>query len=369
MKKAVSIIAFLTVALSLCAAPVSLVDIRSDAMGGLGMACYDSSLAFYHNPASMLFGRDKANLSMSGGGIDGIDAEAFSSNLPNPFLSDPASFGSIRFVGRNAALSITLTNMLVQKSISDDLSYGVYDALNVADLQLTVAYGWPNFSFGFTVNGGNCTQRENISIYDESTFLDYMMQTLFERYAPKLGSEFVSLSLGMMGKLGDFSIGLTFDEFTSVNDDKSIGVSLGAILSTMCFGFHYTGQRYDRQTAGLIFVVPSFGIEVHNVFLESFDHSENGIVLPASAVKKRDSGLCIGGEVSFQLSPILSIAVQTGLASGGFSSRFVSGARQTFGFSVNTEQLSINLAVSIPFEVYMGHSKKVDASLGMDFSF
>jgi len=363
LKKAFWCLALLVFSFAAFAAPVRIIDMRSEAQGGLGMADSLGALSFYHNPASLVFRESDSPFGLTATGLDSIDPEAFAAGDPNPLLCDPAVSGNVRFVGSNAALSITMTNLLYEKSISEDGSYGTYDALTAADLQLTAAYGWKNFAFGFTVNGGNCTERRNISIYDRSTFLDYIMETLFERYHTKLGSEFVSLSLGTMAKFGNFSFGLTFDELTKMNDGQSISFSLGAMMMTMNAGIHYSGSRYDSRTAGLLFVVPSFGIEVHNAFLDSSDD----VVLPAASVKSRQSELCIGTEIRLQFAPDLSVSLLAGWRSGSFAGGFFGSSCQTFGLGMDTDVFRADLAVKMPVSVYSGTKAKVTASMGLDF--
>ncbi len=349
------------------ASPIAIQDVKGEALGGIGMTSSDEDFSFYYNPASLVFRREGSPFSASFAYSDGLDRNAFSNGLPNAILSDPAGYANVRFSGRNAAVGISVSSRLFLDSYSDDGTYATYDVVNTADLQLAVAYGWEHIALGFSVNGGNSSQREGIRIRDSNTIGDYALQTLFERYSQVLGSEFLSLSAGCMGRLGDFTFGLTFGDMTWIAQGNEIKFSLAAMLATMNLGVRYSGSRYDSRTAGLVMVVPSFTLELHNAFLSALDKADYDAVLPAADVRERKSEICAGLELMLQLSSDFSVSFLSGFTSGGLDNRFFSGASHSIGLSARSKSMKGSFALVVPFSVYTGASSAVRISVGADF--
>lgn len=369
MKKHLVLLLAVLLCVSLSASPIYLDDLKSEALGGIGMSVYDEELSYLHNPASLSLRNQSTRFYIGSSFHDDINGNNFSSGIPNPLLSNPLLSTNFRFLGRNAALSIMLHNKLAYKEAGADGSYGIYDTTSISDLHLAVSYGWENLSFGFGINGGNASQRTDIRIHTKYNFLDYLLQTLFERHQTIIGSDFVSLSLGVIGKAGNFSFGLTFDEMTSVTSDNKINLNLGVMLMTMNVGMHFRGSSFDAGNAGLILVVPSVGVEVHNAFLSAVEGTEYEALLPAEALKDRRSEVSMGFELMFQLSSSFTASFLTGLKSGPFrANQFLRDAVHSIGIQVAYGKYEFLLSVQIPFGVYGGRETAVSAALGLNVS-
>ncbi|MGP1418653.1 MAG: hypothetical protein ACTTJZ_02425 [Sphaerochaetaceae bacterium] len=183
-----------------------------------------------------------------------------------------------------------------------------------------------------------------------------------------LGSEFLSLSAGIMGRLGNFTFGLTFGDMTWIAQGNEIKFSLAAMLATMNLGVRYSGSRYDSRTAGLVMVVPSFTMELHNAFLSALDRAGYDAVLPAYDVRGRKSEICAGLELMLQLSSDFSVSFLAGFTSGGLDNRFFSEASHSIGLNARSKSMKGGFALVVPVSVYSGASSAVRISIGADFS-
>lgn len=344
-------------------------DIKSEAMGGVVVPGGENDLAWAANPAGIVFRRRPVLFSAAFGWSDTIDGAAFAEGRPNPFLQDPLTRVNIRFSGGKAALSLDLANFLVLNSYGPDRSWGDYNACNLASVQLAVAEGKGGFGLGFSVRGGKRTQRTHIRIDNGSAAVDYVMQTMLERYKPSVGSEFFSASLGVMGKLGRFYLGLAFDELSRLDEKNNIAVSPTAMLQTLRLGVHFRGERYDFRTTGLLFVVPSAGVEIHDAFYDLFEQMGEGVVLSAGEGGGRRSGLRAGLELMFQLSSTFSISFLNGLESGPLGKGFVEEASHSLGVSLSKGRIQFDMAFVLPFALYQGRSRRARLSLGGSIAF
>lgn len=344
-------------------------DIKSEAMGGVRVPGGENGLEWMANPASIVFRRKPSLFSASLGWSGAIDGDAFARRLPNPLLQEPLAQLDLRFSGDNAALGITLANFLDLNGYGPDGSWGDYNAYNLATVLLTAGARKEDFGFGFSIRGGKKFQRTHIRIDGSSTLADYVMQTTLERYQPSPGSEFFSASLGVEGKVGGFFLGLSFDDLARVDESGNITVSPTAMLQTMRLGVHYRGERYDSKTTGLLFIVPSAGLEIQDAFYDFFNSIGGGVVLPAAGDRERGSALSIGLELAFQLSSTFSVSLLSGVRSGPLGVGFLEKAQHSVGLSLRTGGAGLDLAAAIPFALYQGRSRRALFSLGGSWTF
>lgn len=354
MKRAAALLMLVCLASAcvLCA-PVMLRDTKSLAMGHTGMSSFNEAGSYFLNPAALYYKSDSSLVTLSGSFSDCLDTDALRDGLPNAALTRPTASGSASFTGKYAAVSVRITNILLLDSYPDDSS-GRYNAYNVSDLQLTVAYGWSSFAAGFSVNGGNLMTRENLTIRRTGAFYEYLLKTYFERYYHVLGSEYVSFAVGLMGRIGPFTLALTLDDLTKVTSSSMASLSMDAMLSTMNFGVRYSGSRYNTRTTGLIPVVPFVSIELHNAFTDTVAGTDAAVELPGHGMKQRRTELCAGLELMVQLSSRLSVSLMGGFCSGGIGPLFFRGGSHSLGLGMKGNNIQAQIFAEIPISMYFG---------------
>lgn len=282
-------------------------------MGGTAMALVDSSNSALHNPAALYFRESNTILSAGFGLRDSIDKKAIADKEPNLILGSPAYSFNAHFYSKNVELGLLLTNRLYKKSIGSD--FGVYDAVNNTNINLTFAFGFDNIGIGIAFNGGNLSKRADLKIYSDNVILDYALQTLFERYRTQVGSEYLSISTGVVAKFNQFTFAFGIDELTSLNEEDKMAFSLATMLCTMNAGIGYSDTKFSIKN-GTKFIVPTVSLELHDLLAFALKQAGH---LPRYAndfLGERKTTINLGLELLIQLTDKTNGAVRLGFESG-----------------------------------------------------
>lgn len=344
------ILILMSVPTILLAAPVDNRDIRARGMGSVGVSMSGSHAAIFANPAALFFRGQEHDTSFYVAAAYGDDIVPWdiSKGLPCAFLQQPLLSLDLSFSGRNLALTIRIDNQLKAEAARVQGTPTVpYSAYYNSLIQLDVAFGYKTFGIGAFLRGGNQSIRENITISNSNTFLDYVTQTLLERYSPVEDSESFSVGLGMQLNYSWISMGVCTETLLTSQGATSAVFSGSSILDTLTCGISFKTPTYTRDNQLSLFV-----------FEGACDFYHLG--------DNETRAVHIGIEAMFQLLPNWSISLRTGFIETkpelnkmfAFS---VDNACQTFGLGATMDKFNLDFVCEVPIRWYLGKNLPTDS--------
>lgn len=345
----VLVVLLASVSMSVASTPVGARDVRTRGMGSVGVSLSGSHSAMFVNPAALYFRGKEHDTSfyVSAGYGDGIVPFAVSTGQPCAFLQSPVLGLDLSFSGRNLALTIKLDNQLENRTPS--ASSAAYNAYYYSLIQLDLAFGYRNFAVGAFLRGGNRSVRENIAISSDNSFLDYVTQVLFERYAPVEGSEFFNIGLGLQLNYGWVSMGVCTETLVAARGAESVVFSGSGIFETLTCGMSFRTPTYTRDNQ-LSMVV----LEGACDFYHLGDDTTRAVHL--------------GVEMMFQLLPDWAVCLRTGYVEtkpklAQMFTFSADNARQTFGLGATLDKFNVDFVCEVPIRWYLGNNLPADSIL------
>ncbi len=338
-----------SVSVVLSATPVESRDIRARGMGAVGVSLSGAHSAMFANPAALYFRGKEHDTSfyVSTGYGDNIVPFAVQTGQPCAFLQKPVLGLDLSFAGRNLALTIKLDNQLENRT--PGVSSAMYNAYYYSLIQIDLAFGYRNFGIGAFLRGGNRSVRENIVISGNNSFLDYLTQSLFERYSAVEGSEFFNIGLGLQLNYDWVSMGVCTETLVMARGAESVVFSGNGIFSTLTCGISFRTPTYTRDN------------QLSMVVLESacdFYHLGDD----------ETRAVHIGAELMFQLLPSWSVSLRTGYVETKpkLTQMFTfvaDNVRQTFGLGAALDKFNVDFVCEVPVRWYLGTESPTDSIL------
>ncbi len=338
------------------ASPVDTRETRTRGMGSVGVSMSGPHASMFANPAALYFRGKEHDTSfyVSAEYGDSVVPWAIRTGQPCAFLQSPVFGLDLSFSGRNLALTIQLDNQLENRT--PGVGSATYNAYYHSLIQIDFAFGFRNFGVGAFIRGGNRSVRENITISNDNSFLDYMTQTLLERYSAVEGSEFFNIGLGLQLNYSWVSMGVCTETLVASRGADSIVFSGSGIFETLTCGMSFKTPTYTRDNQ-LSMVV----LEAACDFYHLGDDETRAVHL--------------GAELMFQLLPNWSVFVRTGYVETkpALNQIFMfsaDNARQTFGLGATLDKFNIDLVCEVPIRWYLGTELPTDSiSFSLSLSF
>ncbi|HHU89338.1 MAG: hypothetical protein ACOXZ2_07990 [Sphaerochaetaceae bacterium] len=237
------------------------IDLRTLAMGGAGVALADTPASLYRNPAT-LYHHEQPMFLVEGRFSEKVGSSADVNDFA-PFLQNPSTTLGMLLSNRYIALSIALSNVLENRSLQGDALY--FEGYNDSRIQLTLSYGWPIFSFGLFVRGGNRSER-GVVLREGHTLTDYFRETIFERYrGGSADGQLFSAGFGLLLTYRWISIGIMSDSLFSYDSSSNeLSLDLLNLYSGLTLGLALSSPIYNRDNE-LNRVVFNFAFDLTNL--------------------------------------------------------------------------------------------------------
>jgi hypothetical protein len=318
--------------------PLDHTDISTVGSASAGLALISTTSSFA-NPASLYF-RDITDSSfyVSGSYHDSIVPSNFTNGEANPLLEAPVSDFCISFSGRSLALTLETQTSLDDRTVDTDSTSYVANASTL--FQLDWAVGWRTVALGLSLRAISYSERSPVIVRDSHTVTDYFVGTVLGKYEKLEDASLVSVGLGLLLNYDWFKMGLTSDAFAYAEGDDSLSISSESLFKTLRWGFAFSSPTYDRSNQLNLFKVES--------------------ALDLCDIGDSDTReIRFGMDLKLQLLPFYSVSLKTGYREtkpslSNFFGIVPENGSHTIGISAELDRFAIDLATSIPLELYMG---------------
>ena len=268
-------------------------SLRYTAMGGAGIALYDSPHAFKINPAS-LFVQEPALFSVDMTGSESIVPSSLGEDDPLWSMQNPSTLLEFVFSTRYSALCVGFGFDLTDREVNSTGDGLIFDAYNNSHIQFNVAYGFGSFSFGMYARGGSQMQRLGIEIDASTALVDYISQVYLNRYYPSNEDQQFSSGIGILVAYPYISLAVLTDSFFVVDyDTNEVSIDIVDLLEDTSVGLAFSTNAYDEDN-NLNPVVFTSVFDICDIADETYRSIRFGL------------------EVKFQFLKDLNIALQTG---------------------------------------------------------
>jgi len=326
-------------------------------MGSAGVALSASPSSFFYNPALLYASvREKGFFTLTGSYHDSIRPANFRDHLQNPLMENPFTHLSATFSGNNVAL--TLQNQILLKDRDDNLSgFTRYYGLNHTLLQLDWATGRSVFAFGVNVKALAVSERNPIDIRNDRILADFVVQTSLGRFELLENEALISVGFGLLLDYDWFKMGITSDNFAYAKGSDTLQISVDEIYKSLDWGFSLSTPTYDSNNLLHLFKLQT---ALDLVDLGSEDTRE----------------LRAGFDLKLQLLPTWSVSLKSGyrekkaLPSDLLKFDIKEGTH-TLGFGARFGAFTLDLALEIPIDWYLGNANDdstVEGMLSLSFS-
>ncbi|MGE4453765.1 MAG: hypothetical protein AB7D92_04465 [Sphaerochaeta sp.] len=324
--------------------PLDYASTASWGMGNAGLALDYESDSFVANPALLgLPDRMETQLLASLRYKDAIESSSWKSGEPNPLLITPVTDLTVSFSAGSLAFSLQNRNMLSNREAAGEIS--TYLGTMTTMFQVDWATGRSPLYFGVSVRATAASERQQIEIRDDRTFLDYLVETTIGRYEPLNTTSNVAFGMGLLLDYQWFKMGVVSNQFAYARADDTLIISGDSVLKTLDWGVAMSSPTYDRSNQlQLIKVQGAFD------FLNLGSDDERQLRLGVSVKLQLLPNWSLGFLVGYQEAKptpgdLLSLSLERGL--------------QTIGLSAQLDTLKLSFGYGFPTSWYEGSGSTI----------
>ncbi len=325
--------------------PLDYASTASWGMGNAGLALDYESDSFVANPALLgLPDRQETQLLASLRYKDAIESSTWKSGEPNSLLIAPVTDLTVSFSAGSLAFSLQNRNMLSSREVDTDIS--TYLGTMHTMFQFDWATGRAPLYFGVSVRATAASERQQIEIRDDRTFLDYLVETTIGRYEPLNNASDVAFGMGLLLDYQWFKMGVVSNRFAYARADDTLIISGDSVLKTLDWGVGVSSPTYDRTN------------QLQLIKLQgAFDFLNLG--------SDEERQLRLGVSVKLQLLPNWSISFLFGYQEAkptpaDLLSLNLERGLQTVSLSARLDTLKFSIGYGFPTSWYEGSGSTVD---------
>ena len=307
------------IAIILVAAQAFAVDPRLEAMGGIGIGVAGSDMQSYRNPAAVFFDSNTFTFAVHGAFEDTIKG-----GYPWPYL--PRQSLDALFVAEMITMSLDVAYYADNYNITN----GHVDLYQAASLNVNFSIGYKFISGGIGISGGSRQQRLDVHL---ESIVDLPVQTVLAVYDRVVNSEYIQVSAGVMGKVGNLYIGLLMANILG-KDGSTTTFNWDTLFSQTGIGAYWSRDEYSSRGKMNNFVY-SAGIEFDYLFTDN-------------------RSMNVGAEVKFRMVRDSSV-----MARVGYSAKLADMGQGTITAGLGAAFRKIELALNGEFP--LGGSPRIGA--------
>lgn len=215
------------------------------AMAESGLALGVSPDSYKANPALLAVTEsDERSFLASLQYQDQIQFSNFSQGEVNPLLVHPTSGWMLSFSAGNLAFSIENRNTLSERT--QFVASTQYEGTRTTLFQFDWATRRSVLAFGVSAKAIAQSTRSLITIREQQTILDYLVETTVGTYSADDDSSNVAFGWGLLLDYDWFKMGVVSDRFAYASADDALVISIDSLLKSLDWGISLSSPTYDE---------------------------------------------------------------------------------------------------------------------------